>query len=274
MKTVLVPTDLSSVSQNAGNWAAGICREMGAEMILLHVYMLPAPISELSLVLETSDKIHRSNEKALKKEAERIRLQTGVPAKWLLRMGIASDEISYLEKEREIDLVVMGMKREEGLNKLLGSTTIAAIRKCQRAAILVIPQHVQFAPVRSIAYATDLSYKMNPGCFHPLITLIHRFKADLHLVHVNKEESALTSDQMTGKMKLEAVLSNIYYHYHSLRSDNVEKGLEEFINSHSPDMLAMVVHKHNLLERLFGVHHTQTMVYHTSIPLLILLDKN
>ena len=274
MKAVLVPTDLTSVSQNAGNYAAAICREMGAEMILLHVYMLPVPVSELSLVLETADEIHQSIEQALKKEAERIHMQTGVPAKWLLRMGIASEEISYLEKEREIDLVVMGMNREEGLNKLLGSTTTAVIRKCQRAAILVIPQHVQFAPLQSIAYATDLSYKMNPSCFHPLITLIHQFKADLHLVHVNKEENALTSDQISGKMKLEAVLSNVYYHYHSIRSDNVEKGLEEFINSHSPDMLTMVVHKHNLLERLFGVHHTQSMVYHTSIPLLILLDKN
>ena len=168
----------------------------------------------------------------------------------------------------------MGMKKEEGLNKLMGSTTIATIRKCQRAAILVIPQHVQFAPVKSIAYATDLGYKMNPDSFQPLITLIHQFKCDLHLVHVYKEEHRLKAEQITGKMKLEAVLSNVYYHYHAIRSDNVEKGLDEFINSHSPDMLTMVVHKHNLLERLFGVHHTQTMLYHTSIPLLILLDKN
>ena len=77
MKTVLVPTDLSPVSQNASDYAAGICREMGADMILLHVYMIPAPISELSLVLETADEIHQSNENALKKEVERIYLQRG-----------------------------------------------------------------------------------------------------------------------------------------------------------------------------------------------------
>ncbi|MBE7173641.1 MAG: universal stress protein [Williamsia sp.] len=274
MKAVLVPTDLSAVSQNAGDYAAALCRETGAELILLHVYMLPTPISELSMVLETADEIHHSNEKAVQREAERISLQSGVAAKWLLRMGIASDEIGYLEKERGIDLVVMGMRQEEGFNKLLGSTTTATIRKCQRAAVLVIPQHVQFVPFKSVAYATDLSYKMNPDCFQPLISLIHRFKADLHLVHVDKGENGLTTEQVTGKMKLEAVLSNVYYHYHSIHASNVENGLNEFIKSHSPEMLAMVVHKHNLLERLFGVHHTQTMVYHTSIPLLVLLDKS
>lgn len=274
MKTVLVPTDLSLVSQNASVYAARICRELGAEMILLHVYLLPVPVSELALVLESANEIHKANEEGLQKEAERISVHTGVEVKWMLRMGIASDEIGYLEKEKNIDLIVMGMNKEDGLHKLIGSTTSAVIRKCQRAAILVVPQHVHFAGLTSIAYATNLSYKMEITCFRPLITLIHHFQASLHLVHVLKEGEVLTPDQITGKVKLEDVLSDVSNQYHSIQSDNVEKGLEEFVQVHSPGMLTMVVHKHNLLERLFGAHHTQMMIRHTSIPLLILLDKS
>ena len=274
MKAVLVPTDLSSISQNASDYAAAICRELGAELILLHVYMLPAPIADLPLVMESADQTNQFNEAALRKEVERIYLQTGISAKWQLRMGIVPDEIGYLEKEKNIDLIVLGTKKENGPNKLMGSTTLATIRKCQRAAIMIVPYQVKFTPLSSVAYATDLSYKMNPDCFHPLIRLILHFKTELRIVHVFKEENSLTPDQLAGKIKLEAVLSNVYHHYHSIQSDNVEKGLEEFVYSYSPDMLAMVVHKHNLLERLFGAHHTHTMVYHTNIPLLVLLDKS
>jgi hypothetical protein len=53
----------------------------------------------------------------------------------------------------------------------------------------------------------------------------------------------------------------------------VEAGINEFLNSHAADMLAMVAHRHNIFYRLFGTEHTKEMTYNVQLPLLILEDR-
>lgn len=115
MNTILVPTDLSPAAQNATNYAGRLCKELGAKMILLHVYMLPVPVAEMPYIMVTPDEMHKAGEDGLRKEADRVAGSLGIDIEWLVRLGLASDEIRDIEKERHIDLVVMGMKEEAKL---------------------------------------------------------------------------------------------------------------------------------------------------------------
>lgn len=268
----MVPTDLSDAAQNAADYAAKLCSASGAGILLLHVYMLPAPVSEMPFAMISAEEIHRSNEIALQKEAERIMQHTGIDVEWAVRLGLVTDEIRDIEKDRKIDLVVLGMKVAGELEKLIGSTTISVIRKCHRA-VLVIPHEVQFAPLRSVIYATDYNYKTNTACFDPLKWLTTHFNAGIQVVHVQKTDKEITPEALNGKEKLARALACSPHTYHAIKDSEIEHGLQQFIGQHAPDMLVMVAHKHNMLERLFGAHHTRTMLYHTQIPLLVLQDK-
>ena len=268
----MVPTDLSDAAQNAADYAAKLCSESGAGMLLLHVYMLPVPVSEIPFAMISAEEIHRANEIALQREANRIMRSAGVEVEWAVRLGLVTDEIRDIEKDRKIDLVVIGMKGAGELEKLIGSTTISIIRKCHRT-VLVIPGEVQFAPLRSVIYATDFSYKTNTACLDPLKWLTTHFNADVQVVHVQKIEKEITPEALNGKKKLAHALAGSPHSYHIVKDNEIEHGLQQFIGQHAPGMLVMVAHKHNLLERLFGAHHTRTMLYHTHIPLLVLQDK-
>lgn len=272
MKTILVPSDLSPASHNATRYAAHLCKELGAKMILLHVYMLPVPVSEIPYVMVTADELQKAGEDSLRKEADIIFNSFGIEVEWIVRLGLASDEISDIERERNIDLAVMGMKDEGELDKLIGSTTISVIRKSNRP-LLIIPQACEYLPIESISYATDFSYQMDLACFRPLKSLARHFNARLLIVHVQKGNKSMTPEEIAGKARVEQELEELTHSYYTVEDKDIEHGLQLFMKERSPDMLAMVAHKHNFFERLFSPNHTKAMVYKTHIPLLVLHDN-
>ncbi|MEO6000361.1 MAG: universal stress protein [Chitinophagaceae bacterium] len=273
MNTILVPTDFSPTAENAANYAGLLCKELGAKLVLLHVYMLPVPVSEIPYVMVSADEMQKASENALKKETNRLFETMNIEVEWLVQLGLASDEIRDIEKEKNIDLVIMGMNGGGEFDKLIGSTTIAVIRKCHKP-VLVIPEGARFVPFRLIAYATDFNYAVNLSFFAPLKSFIKTFKSQLIVVNVQKAGKTLSIEQVNGKEKIEQVLDDTDPQYTIIEDNNIEHGLQQFIEKHSPQLLTMVAHKHNVIERLFGTHHTKEMIYQTNIPILILQDKN
>ena len=132
MKTILVPTDFSSTAQHAADYAAALCRELQANLILFHAYLLPLALGEVPLVMVTGDELRNSSEEGLKKEAQRLSAVPELKIECIARMGMAMDEIKELVKERNVDLVIMGSKETAGLDKLFGSTTNSAINNLKK----------------------------------------------------------------------------------------------------------------------------------------------
>jgi nucleotide-binding universal stress UspA family protein len=192
---------------------------------------------------------------------------------WIVQLGLPSDEISFLAKEKQVDLVVMGIKDGGELDKLVGSTTSVVIRKCHQP-VLVIHDQTVFAPFRSLAYATDFTYNTDASRFEPLKFLAGKFNAELVVVNIRKQARAVGGDQEGAKERLDQAFNNIRHTYQTVEDDDVDHGLIRFLHEQKPDLLTMVAHKHTLVERLFGAHHTRAMIYQTRTPLLILHDTD
>ena len=273
MNTILVPTDFSATAENAANYAGLLCKDLGAKLLLLHVYMLPVPVSEIPYVMVSADEMQKVSENALIKETQRIFETFDIEVEWIVRLGLASDEVRYLEKEKNIHLIIMGMNGSGEFDKLIGSTTVAVIRKCHQP-VLVIPENAKYMPFKLIAYATDYSYSISLLCFEALKSLIQKYQSKLVVINVQKTGKLPDKELGNGKERLEKVFNDTDHEYVLVEDNNIDHGLQQFIEKNSPDLLTMVAHKHNMLERLFGTHHTKTMIYHTNIPILILQDKS
>ena len=74
-------------------------------------------------------------------------------------------------------------------------------------------------------------------------------------------------------MKTSLAFSKLNHQFHTINERNVEEGINKFIVKNPTNILAMVAHRHNLFERMFGTIHTYAMSYQTKIPLLILQGK-
>src|SRR5436190_21951755 len=124
MKSFLVATDFSTPSREAALYAANLANLFGAELTLLHAYLLPTPVSEVTYVMISVEELQKDNEKLAAELAALVNQQTGVEAKTIVNIGMPADEIIYQSKEIGADLIIIGMRGEnKAIDKFIGSTS-------------------------------------------------------------------------------------------------------------------------------------------------------
>lgn len=268
MRTIIVATDFSAAATNAFNYATGLAKETGVRIIFFHAFHVPVPATEMPVIVVTPEELEEENLRRLEQEASTARqrepaLQIDIAA----RAGFPVEEINRLAKEVSADLIVMGMHEMGKMNELfIGSTTTDVIEKTP-CPVLVIPENVSFSKPEVIAFASD--FKDVPGqSLNIMKELAHLFHARVDVLNVVKPDEALTVDKAAAGLKLEHQLENIAHTHHFPVNDNVEEGIKDYIEQHSPSMLAMVHRKHSFFERLFGESNTQKAAFHTHVPLL------
>lgn len=272
MQNILVPVDFSPVSRNAAIYAAELAKQFNAKLVLFHAYMLPTPVSEVPYVMVTADEMQKENEALIKKEADQLHDTYKVEVEWLVQIGIASDEIKLLAKEKNSDIIVMGMKGAGGLDKIIGSTTTNVIRKV-KVPVLVIPDKASYQPIQHITYAYDLNDPSGPALFQPLLDMAAGYQSRFSLLHVQGPSEA-KENPAVGKTALEAIFNGRQVTWVTTEDSNVTRGISDYLLQHPAELLAMIAHRHNFFERVFSKSHTTAMAYETSIPLLILHDKD
>jgi nucleotide-binding universal stress UspA family protein len=272
MQTILLPVDFSPASRNASLYAAELAKFLHTRLLLFHAYMLPTPISEVPYAMVTVDSLQKENEENIKKEAEYLHANYGLEVEWLVRIGIASDEIKAITRERDIGLIVMGMKGAGGLDKIIGSTTTNVSRKV-KTPVLVVPHDASWAPVKNITYASDFTYKSSIQLFHPLLELARAFQAKIHILHIRQNHHGATEEELVGKKNSEIIFEGYDHEYATAEEPVVNHGINKYLQQNASELLVMVAHKHTFLERVFSKNHTTAMAYETHVPLLILQDK-
>jgi nucleotide-binding universal stress UspA family protein len=272
MQTILVPTDFSDNAKNALSYAAQLAKKLNAQLILLHAYMLPTPVSEVPYVMINAEEMQRENERIANEAVDKIIDQHGIKASSIVRLGFPSDEIDAVLEDQPVDLVVMGMKGKGALEKMMGSTTTSTIKKIKKP-ILVVPEHANYTDIKQVTYATDFSYNVGFHIYNPLLELLKTFDAKLHIVHVQKKAEAQTANETTGISQLDPAFKAVPHEFHIVTDSGVKHGIESYLQENRADLLVMVTHEHSFLERIFGKSHTKAMVYDTHVPLLVLRDK-
>ena len=221
----------------------------------------------------TVDNLQKENEDQLKKEANWLHEQYGLEVERLVRIGIASDEIKTITKEKEIGLVVMGMKGAGGLDKIIGSTTTNVARKV-KTPVLVIPHDTTYTPIKHITYASDFTYKTSIQLFNPLLELARIYRPRVHILYIRQNHGGDSEQELSGKQSSEIIFEGIEHEYVIVEEASVNQGISKYLQQQSSELLVMVAHKHSFLERVFSKDHTTAMAYETHVPLLILQDKD
>ena len=271
MKTFLVPTDFSPAGLNAAEYAAQLAGQFGARIILFHAYMMPTPVSEVPYVMATVEDLQKENEEEIGKVAEFLEQRYKIVAEQVVRIGVPSDEIRELTREQNVDLVIMGIKGAGGLDKIVGSTTINAVRKL-KTPVLVIPHDANFRLIKDIVYATDFSYEVDPRLYMPMMQLAKKFGAKVHVLNVEKQEKVAV-EAVAGKQGTESLFEDIDHEFVTVANDSLTQGISDYLQNQPGQLLVMMAHKHGFFDRIFSRSQTTAMAYETHIPLLILQDK-
>lgn len=272
MKTILVPTDFSDAARNASEYAVEYAKEFGYKLLLFHIYHLPVmSVPEEPLLVMENPKVLRKNHlESLQEEAAFLSKDNQVEIECQVAEGFAVDEILNLESEIKPAFILMGMETEGAFSELIiGSIATDVIRKT-KTPIILVPEKAKFKKIERITLAYDYKLKQEVGILEPLKDLLKISQAKLFILNVGKEDPLKDAEKAIAGIKLEKYFADHLFTTHFSENEDFTVGVNNFVESSATDLIAMIPHKHNFLERLFKETHTKKIAFHTNIPLLTL----
>lgn len=126
-KKIVFPTDFSTSSDAALEHAAGLARDMGGRLLIVHVEEPPLAYGGGEMYYGVPEPDHGAVEKMLAK----VKPHTAdVGYEHHLLIGSPADEIVRFADEQSADLIVMGTHGRSGLRRMLmGSVAEAVVRR-------------------------------------------------------------------------------------------------------------------------------------------------
>jgi nucleotide-binding universal stress UspA family protein len=140
-KRIVVGTDFSDTAEAATDYAVELAKKLGAEIVLVHGYEIPAYAFPEGAVIqaELQDRLAKVSEEALA-SAVKARDKSGVPIRSVLRAGPPWHEVIAVAEEEKADLVVVGTHGRRGIARMImGSVAERVVRGCPCPVLTVRP---------------------------------------------------------------------------------------------------------------------------------------
>lgn len=287
---VLIPVDFSNYSMKACEFGFNFAQKVDAEVTLLHVYF--TPIYATSSPYGDIFNYHISDEETSRNILHRIHsdlntLSTKIKEKinsgdfpdikfnCVLREGIPEEEILRYAKKHKPRIIIMGTRGKSQKDiDLIGSVTAEIIERTY-VPVLAIPENntpfKQLAEVKRIAFITNFDQR-DLIAFNSLIEGLKTFKFSISLIHLAVDMKNPWNEIKLGGIKeyLKKQYPNLEIHYEVVMNDNLLNNLDEYIKAKQIDLLALAFYKRNIFFRLFNPSIARKMIFHSSIPMLVL----
>ena len=279
IKRILATTDFSPVSNNALRYAIGLAGELSAKLYILHSYRIPS-VSDMAYpmsgVLPEGVVDLESVQEEVSVEMEKLEQEyltdSSLKYEILIKSGFVEKSITETIAEYKIDLLVMGTRGANALQEIFGSTTTKVISSSQ-SPLLVIPKTASFQKIDRIILASDYQKSHKPQTYDVLLNFAQLFHAKIDVLHIKPESEKMSSSELEAGEGLNRILKKTQptFHFHT-EGDDVNDAIEKYLHKHENSMLAMVPHKHSLIDRLIHGSKTQHMIFHSKRPMLVMKE--
>jgi nucleotide-binding universal stress UspA family protein len=266
MKKILIPTDFSSVADNATKYAIEVADAFKSKLFLYHVYT----INKVDYDLNFSDKEQPFRKKVkldmknTVKKLEEITTQKGLTIKEKAYQGNILSLFKRTVKKDGIDLIVMGSKGASGVTKVVFGSVAANALEVSKVPLLVVPPEYPFQPLQHIVFAID-NKDISQQTLSSLQKLAVKFGAKVTILNIN------TNPNSVVKREKNIALNDVETIYQEIpMSKNINETISKFVEKEDCDLLCMVRRKKNFLESIFKRSVTKNQVYSNQVPLLVL----
>lgn len=276
MNTILLPTDFSSNAEHAALYAGMLAKRLDAHVVLLHTYPIPMSMPKgYQVTFDTETSVLQGKEEAennLAIFAELFIEKTGVPKSQITKMveyGYTADLILETAKLIKADLIVMGTKgTTKALDRWLGINAQHVMKESE-CPVWFVPQNASLDFPLMIMYAADFK-EDEIAATQRVLEIAKPLQATCEVIHIH-EFLELNVGHTVKKMvhDLEGAFENEEVTVKSLNRGDIVEGLEHYITTHQPDVLALAIHDKSFLSKIFDTSITQHFVKAAQLPMLI-----
>jgi len=264
MSNILVPVDYSPVSDTAIRYALAMARNTNSNFVFFHAGK------------NDNDKLKEHIQNA----APDIAFFSARSVFVSHDEAFSAEEVKKTIEMHNIDLVVMGAHGDTSPEppKLFGGSTSAVIDQAA-VPVLAVPPGFIFKPITHIGYAADLGYLFEE--LEVVVEFAKRVSAAIEIVHVvpmfpdlgNVKPSSV--DEIIEKVKTKHYFPYIKYFVEETKHDNeIEKGIQNFLKKHSPDLLAVFHLNRAWIDKVLNPGTSIKEVWHLKLPVIIFPKKS
>jgi nucleotide-binding universal stress UspA family protein len=275
MKTILFPTDFSENAIHASEYAGLLAQKFDANVVLLNIYSVPI-ISEYQVPYNISDftmEMKEISEKNLQTFADKFIETTELSKERIsqkIEYGFVSDVIIETAKSIDADMIVMGTKGASNILEKWIGTTAQTVMKTAECPVWIIPQNAVLNYPQKFLYAADLQ-EDEIMATQKVMEFATPLQALCKVIHIDDYFEANVNDEVKEKIDelKEEFKDDDNVFVRNIRRDDIIEGLETYIKSYKPDVLALAVHDKSLFSKIFEESVTNHFVYEADLPLLI-----
>ncbi|ACF12715.1 UspA domain protein [Chloroherpeton thalassium ATCC 35110] len=271
MHTILFPTDFSENAYQALVFALKIAAKQQAKLILMNAF--PIPYDFASKVLEELEYSKKRSLEKLQALAKSIRENPDFENLDIDILSLPGDGVSVIKataRSQHADLIVMGAKGASGLQRFLFGNITADTILFSNIPVLTVPIHAKFENMNRIIYAAaydekDIQHLRETAAFAKL------FDAEIHVLHVAEKQSVREEALFRGFREM--VKEHDIYHkiqHNLLINQDFMAGIQSYAKECDGSLVVMSSQKKSFLQQLLNLSHSQEMLYHTKVPLLVL----
>lgn len=273
MKTILFPTDFSTNSTHSARYAGLLAKRLNAKIVLLHVYNFPMTTEIDAYSVEALSA--RSREDArdnLQLFSENFIEDTGVMATHISQIidyGGVSDVILDTATSTKADMIVMGTKGASNIFDRWIGTNAEAVMKKAECPVWIIPQNAPVHLPQTVMYAADFEDN-ELAATHKILNIIETLGATCEVVHIHDYFAVNVGQRIeTTAKELKNEFKNDDVTIHNLKRSEVIDGLDTYIRTHKPDVLALATHDKPFWTGLLEPSITKHFVQEAKLPMLI-----
>lgn len=264
---ILVPLDFSDNSKKALDFAVSLVSKKSGEIIVLHVIEAVYDFAaQAAIVIEG---MHRDAESYFQKLINSYD-HTGIKFDFIIKDGTVAIMTSKTAKEINADLIVIGAHDSVELNfSFLGRTSTDIIKSSDKP-VLLVPGDAEVKNIEKVTLALEFSDHEEPF-IEWIIRVGQVWGLKLEFLHIVIQEHFNEKLMMLG---LEAYVQKknpeLETKLETIHSDNLMKGLDEYLSKNENTILVMCHHHKNFWEEILTRSKSIQMANHTHVPLLIM----
>ncbi|MFY9310835.1 MAG: universal stress protein [Bacteroidia bacterium] len=270
MKTILIPTDFSDASKNAIDYGVKLAKEKNAKLVLLHVFHIPVVATDDPVLMPSFEQIEDDSQLFLKETENKLRAMYGFtnPIESISKPGFLIDEIDDLVKEKNLDLIIMGITDAGKLAELVISSNSIGVIKKINCPTIIVPSGAVYRPIQTIVFACDIEHTESLSAIGQVKQFVNIFNARLMIFNMVKNTEDKERERVLFHEKFAGLFAGVEHSINITEGDDLITAINTFIDINNADLLIMLPQKHTFFWQLFNESSTKKMAFHSHIPLL------
>ena len=250
---ILIPFNFSRTSKKALDYAVDfIGQNKKMTIVLCHITEEPNP---------------EGIEAAFEAIVDKFKIKDRI--KWLIASGSLTASLIKIQKEQNIDLIIMGtfgMITDDNV-AMTNTTKVVLDVECP---VLVVPYTTEDFKLKNIVFVLGKEEIEDKRALGTLLDISRKFNAKVHVVTIENRPESYGYSEVDKKNEntLAYYLENFYSEHTFIENPDILEGILGYAAEKAIDLITILPRNHSKKSKASAGQLTQLLTLHSKIPIL------